>query len=78
MVIRRANRYRAPDRVAPDRHGYHHNGHNRRSSAVECETPHEAAAIHRIADQRTLGQAAPQHSADRTSTSDTDPERSSR
>ncbi len=43
---------------------------------MESETPPEGAAVHRIADQRTLGQAAQQHVADRTSSSDTDPARS--
>lgn len=48
---------------------------NRRSSAVESETTPEDAAVHRIADQRTLRQAAQQHFADRTSSSDPDPAR---
>jgi hypothetical protein len=43
---------------------------------VERETTPESAAAHRIADQRTLGRAAQQHFADRTSRSDPDPARS--
>jgi hypothetical protein len=73
VVTRRANRYRAPDRVAPDHHGSHHNDHNLRSPAVERETPPASTAVHRIAPQHTLNGPTQQHFADHTTDSDTDP-----
>ncbi len=43
---------------------------------MDSETPPESAAVRRSAEQRTLGQVAYQHLADRTSHSDTDPAQS--
>ncbi len=58
------NHRRTPDRVAPDRHGHHHN-HTLRSPDVERETPPESAAGHHIAPQHTLIGSTQQHFADR-------------